>query len=104
MNKFVVVFLTFLLFACNPVQMFEEMSEKQAKFNEISLKKLGVEAQVGWNITNGQLSNVSVFYPQGTLGDLKVKDLEKTTIGIVKEVFEQTPNVVTFGFQVVENQ
>lgn len=103
MKKIFIVIFALVLVGCNPIETFQEMAEKQSEFNKISLQELGVEAFVGWNIHNGVLNSVTVMYPQGTLSDLTVGELDRKTLEIVKKVFEEKPRSVTYGFQTVQN-
>ena len=104
MKRILILLVTIGMFGCNPIQTFEDMAEKQGKFNELSLKELGTEAFVGWNITNGKLNTVTVTYPQGTLNEITVGELETTTLKIVAEVFQEKPNVITFGVQSIREE
>ncbi|MDE1465571.1 hypothetical protein [Spartinivicinus poritis] len=101
MKKLFLLILALSLFGCNPIESFEEMTAKQDEFNELSLKELGVEAFVGWNIHNGRLNTVTIIYPQWSLKQLTVGELERKTLKIVDEVFKEKPNTVTYGFRSV---
>lgn len=97
---YVLIIALFILTGCNPVEIFEEMTEKQDEFSNLSQARLGVKAVVGWNIQNGSLNSVNVVYPEGSLGDMKVSELEEITKEMVFSVFKEKPNIISFGFNI----
>lgn len=79
--------LIILLTSCSPFEAFEDMSNKQEAFNEISFKNFGSKANISWNITNGALTSLTVVYPANTLNDVALKTLEKEVKQLVKSVY-----------------
>ena len=72
-----VLLLGMLVTGCDVAQDFAEMGEKQAKVQKAIQDRHGWSAQVGWNIHNGVLTQVTVVFSASEVGDETVSTLER---------------------------
>ena len=79
--------LLLLLVACSPFATFEDMGNKEDKFNEASFKALGARANISWNIVNGDLTTITVVYSAGTLNDIAFQQIESKVKSLVKSIY-----------------
>lgn len=98
--KKVWMLLLLILFALPGCDMAVDMGEMMRKMETINgaLKaELDLDAQVGWNIQNGTITQVSVIIPGEQVSTRSVQELKELTYPVIRKHFEQDPLL----FQVV---
>lgn len=86
--------VSLLLFGCNAVSDMKGMFEKQELVQKAIKDKTGLQSQIGWNINNGVLSQVTVSFEADEVRDKKVSDLESVAKEAVALSFKSTPRVL----------
>ena len=84
---------SFILSGCEMAVEMGEMQEKMVKVNSALKKELNMEAQVGWNIHNGTLTQITVLIPAERAGEQTLKQLKESTYPIVRKHFQEDPQV-----------
>ncbi len=70
------------------------MFEKQELVQKAIKEKYGLQSQVGWNINNGVLTQVTVAFDAEEVRDKKVSELEGAAKDAVASSFKSTPRVL----------
>ena len=83
-----------LLFGCGFVEDMKGMFEKSQLVAKAIKDKHGWETQVGWNIHNGRLTQVTVMYQSKEVRELKVALLENAALEAIAKAFASKPEVV----------
>jgi hypothetical protein len=86
--------VSFLLVGCNAVSDMKGMFEKQELVQKAIKEKYGLESQVGWNINNGVLTQVTVAFDAEEVRDKKVSELEAAAKEAVASSFKSTPRML----------
>ncbi|MFK7889037.1 MAG: membrane lipoprotein lipid attachment site-containing protein [Gammaproteobacteria bacterium] len=92
-----IILATFLIFAlagCNAMDDMKGFFEKKEIVEEAIKKETGWESQVGYNMLNGVITDVSVVFDAEDVRDEKVSELETLVRKVVSESFDSTPQVV----------
>ncbi|MFH2044306.1 MAG: hypothetical protein ABIK92_04070 [Pseudomonadota bacterium] len=89
-----VIMSAFLLVGCNAVSDMKGMFEKQGLVQEAIKAKYGLQSQVGWNIHNGVLTQVTVIFDAEQVRDKKVSELEIAAREAVESSFKSKPQVL----------
>jgi len=83
-----------LLAGCDAVEDMKGMFEKQELIEKAIKGTYGWDAQVGWNIHNGVLTQVSVVFDAEQVREEKVSTLERAALEAVARSFKSTPKAV----------
>lgn len=97
-----VLWLGLWLSACGMAETFQEMAEQQEKVAEQLKERHGWEAQIGWNVHNGVLAQVTLSVSASQVREETVADLEAAITEIVLENFESKPQAIVI--QIVGGQ
>jgi len=89
-----VFLVSLLLIGCNTVSDMKGMFEKQELVQKAIKEKYGLQSQVGWNINNGVLTQVTVAFDAEEVRDKKVSELEAAAKDAVASSFKSTPRVL----------
>jgi hypothetical protein len=88
---------------CDMATDMGNMMDKMNKVNEELKSELNLDAQVGWNIHNGTLTQITVLITADSAGERTVQELKNLTYPIVKKHFKTSPKVfqlaVTFPIE-----
>ena len=84
----------FTLVGCDSFKDMSEFFEKQEIVKESIKEETGWESQVGFNMHNGVLTNVSVILDANDVRDKKVSELEKLVRRVVRDSFKSTPQAI----------
>jgi len=100
--KGTMIILLVSLTACGVI---EEMSDKYEAVKQDFEQQMGVKAEIGWNITNGQLTDVTVIFSIDDVRDRTVSELEKISWPIIRKHFDQEPSAffITITNQAFQN-
>ena len=90
---FSVLIAVFLLSGCQVASDLNEMQSQMTEINDELQAALEMDAQIGWNIRNGVLSQVTVMLPADQVKDQSVHELKELTYPIIQKHFEKTPQV-----------
>ena len=85
-----VCFLT----ACDAVQDMQGLFEKQALIQTAVRDKYGWDVQVGWNMHNGILTQVTIGFDAEQVRHEAVSTLEHAALYAVAESFKSTPKAI----------
>ena len=85
------VLLAPLLIACDFAGDMKEMFEKQELVQKTIKSKYGIESQVAWNMSNGNLTQVTVIFNSADVQSKKVSDLEVMAQEAVTSAFKSKP-------------
>ena len=83
-----------LLAGCDAITDIKGMFEKQAAVQNLVMEKYGWESQVGFNINNGILTQVTLILNANEVRNEKVSSLEKIAREVIAESFASKPNVI----------
>ena len=86
--------VSLLLVGCNAVSDMKGMFEKQELVQKAIKEKYGLQSQVGWNINNGVLTQVTVAFDAEEVRDKKVSELEAAAKEAVASSFKSTPRML----------
>ncbi|MCP3662809.1 MAG: lipoprotein [Gammaproteobacteria bacterium] len=84
----------FILSGCDAVDDMKGMFEKQAIAQELIKEKYGWDSQLGFNIDNGILSQVTVVLDANQVHGEKIGRLEVITKDVVATVFKSKPRAI----------
>ena len=95
MKRMLIGLITILaLLGCDSLQDMTEVFEKQGLAQDTIKEKTGWDSQVGFNIHNGLLTNVSVTLNASDVRDKKVSELEEIVRKVVLETFKSKPQAI----------
>ena len=95
MKVIVTAFLVIvLLVGCDAVEDMKGMFEKQELIQTSIKNRYGWDAQVGWNMHNGVLTQVSVTFDAEQVREEKVSTLERAALDAEARSFKSTPRAV----------
>ena len=86
--------VSLLLVGCNAVSDMKGMFEKQELVQKAIKEKYGLQSEVGWNIHNGVLTQVTVAFDAEEVRDKKVSELEAAAKEAVASSFKSTPRML----------
>jgi major membrane immunogen (membrane-anchored lipoprotein) len=94
-----------LLSACDAIDDFSHMNEKQGRVQALIKEKYGWHAQVGWNIHNAELTQVTLVLSAEEVANERVATLQSIAQETVRQVFSSTPKAiyVTLVSEATEN-
>ena len=83
-----------LLAGCGFVEDMKGMMEKAQAVSKAIKDKHGWETQVGWNLNNGKLTNVTVSFHSKEVREQKVALLESAAAEAVAKALTQKPETL----------
>jgi major membrane immunogen (membrane-anchored lipoprotein) len=83
-----------LLFGCGFVEDVKGMLEKAQLVSKAIKDKHGWDVQVGWNINNGKLTQVTVVFQAKEVREQKVATLENAVLEVIGKAFEARPETI----------
>jgi hypothetical protein len=83
-----------LLSACDAIEDFSQMNEKQGRIQALIKEKYGWNAQVGWNIHNAELTQVTLVLSAEEVANERVATLQSIAHEAVSQVFTSTPKAI----------
>ena len=90
-KKLTLVLLASLLIGCDFAGDMKDMFAKQELVQKAIKNKYGIDAQVGWNMNNGTLTQVTVIFNSNDVQSKKVSDLEVMAHDAVTSAFKSKP-------------
>ena len=103
-KKIFIVITLSLLGACDAYDDMSSMFEKQQLVQEYIKNKKGYETQVGFNINNGVLVQVSVYFLSEEVKQVHVGELEKIALMAVAQSFKLIPKTLNVAIQSVPDE
>ena len=104
MKKSAIGFLVVLLVtSCGVVESFKEMIEQTNKTADVLEGSLGTRPQIGWNIENGVLTNVNVYFEKIDDASVSVAELTEQVKAAVAENIEERPAELVVSVAIVLN-
>ena len=95
MKKILIAFFVLVLFTgCNAVDDMKDMFNKQEKAQQLIKKNYGWNSQLGFNMSNGILTQVSVVLSADQVRDQSVANLEDAARQVISEVFKSNPKII----------
>ena len=88
------VCLASALIGCDAVNDIGGMFEKQKLAQEYVKKNYGLESQLGFNMNNGVLTDVTLVLNAKDVQERTISELESMVNKVVAEVFSSEPNVI----------
>ncbi len=89
-----IIALSSMLVGCNAVSDMKGMLEKQELVRKSVKEKYDLQSQVGWNMHNGVLTQVTISFDAEQVRDKKVSELEIIAKDAVKTSFKSKPKVL----------
>lgn len=86
--------LLLTLSGCDAVQDFKQMGEKQSRVQALIEERYGWHANLGWNIHNAELTQVTLVLSAEEVADERVKTLQAIAKEAVAEVFASRPKAI----------
>ena len=84
-----------ILSGCGVGESFSEMQKQTALASEALSKEVGARPQIGWNISNGTLTNVTVVFPDDKVGQLTISELSsKVQLALTNNLKDKPQQVV----------
>ncbi len=90
----VILAVSLLLAGCSAVSDMKGMFEKQGLVQKTIKEKYGLQTQVGWNMNNGVLTQVSVVFDEGEVREKKVSELEAVAKDAIESSFKSRPRTI----------
>ena len=107
MNKLWIILIPVLIMlsGCEMAAEMNDMMTKMETVNADLKSELNMDAQVGWNIHNGTLTQITVIIPEKDTAGMTVQELKDLTYPIVIKHFDEDPKVfkLTVSFVFVES-
>jgi uncharacterized protein YceK len=86
--------VSILLGGCNAVSDMKGAFEKQESVQKVIKEKYGLQSQIGWNMNNGVLTQVTVIFDAREVRDKKVSELEAVAQDAVTSSFKSSPQTI----------
>lgn len=93
-NSILILFLFIMLPGCDAIDDMKGMFEKQEIVQSAIKEKYGWQTQVGFNMNNGVLTQVTVIFDANEVRNEKVSKLEVTTKDVISTSFKSTPGAI----------
>jgi hypothetical protein len=95
MIKIIFVLLILLaVLSCNVGKNFKEMSDKQGKMQKSIKDNYGLSSQVGWNVTNGVLTQITITFNNEEVKEEPVSKLTSVARETIEQAFDEKPKVI----------
>jgi len=105
MTRLTFLLITFLfLGACDAYHDMSSMFEKQKLVQEYIKKTNGYVTQVGFNINNGELTQVTVYFNSKEVKDASINELQKISLAAVARSFKLTPKTLIVAIQSIPDK
>ena len=82
------------LVACETVEDMRDMRDTQEQLKALIKESIGVEPQVGFNISNGTLIDVSIALNADEVADRTIAELKRAARSAVKKTFDSKPRAI----------
>ncbi|MCU7843453.1 MAG: hypothetical protein KZQ93_06400 [Candidatus Thiodiazotropha sp. (ex Monitilora ramsayi)] len=86
--------LLLILSGCDAVQDFKQMGEKQSRVQALIEQRYGWHVNLGWNIHNAELTQVTLVLSADEVADQRVETLQAIAKEAVAEVFGSRPKAI----------
>lgn len=83
-----------LLSGCDAIQDFKQMDEKQSRVQTFIQDKYGWHVNLGWNIHNAELTQVTLVLSADEVANERVETLQAIAREAVSEVFVSQPKAI----------
>lgn len=104
MKRSALSFLVVLFIAsCGVVGTLTEMNEQTSKTADVLEESLGTRPQIGWNMTNGVLTDVNVYFENLDDYSVSVAELIEQVKTTVAENIKERPGVLVVSVAIVMN-
>lgn len=104
MKRSALSFLVVLFIAsCGVVGTLTEMNEQTSKTADVLEESLGTRPQIGWNMTNGVLTDVNVYFENLDDHSVSVAELIEQVKTTVAENIKERPGVLVVSVAIVMN-
>lgn len=104
MKRSALSFLVVLFIAsCGVVGTLTEMNEQTSKTADVLEESLGTRPQIGWNMTNGVLTDVNVYFENLDDHSVSVAELIEQVKTTVAENIKKRPGVLVVSVAIVMN-
>jgi hypothetical protein len=88
------VLLALLLGACDAIEDFSHMGEKQSRMQAYIMDKYGWHADIGWNIHNAELTQVTLVLSAEEVANERVETLQTIAREAVAANFSSRPKAI----------
>ena len=104
MKRSALSFLVVLFIAsCGVVGTLTEMNEQTSRTADVLEESLGSRPQIGWNTTNGVLTDVNVYFENLDDYSVSVAELIEQVKTTVAENIKKRPGVLVVSVAIVMN-
>lgn len=93
-HNLLLAFSLLWLSGCDAIDDFSQMNEKQVRIQNLIKEKHGWHAQVGWNIHNAELSQVTLVLSAEEVAHEQVATLQAIAQEAVSQVFSSKPKAI----------
>jgi hypothetical protein len=93
-TRLMLPFLLLILAGCDAFEDFSHMNEKQSRMQDLIQERYGWHAQLGWNIHNAELTQVTLVLSADEVANERVETLENIAREAVAEVFASQPKAI----------
>jgi hypothetical protein len=83
-----------LLWGCDAIKDFQQMGEKQSRVQAMIQEKYGWHVNLGWNIHNAELTQVTLVFSADEVANERVETLQAISREAVTEVFVSQPKAI----------
>ncbi len=91
--KFGCIIILFLS-GCSLVRDFQDMIKQSDAASAMIDRELGSRPKIGWNVTNGILTEVNVQFDELADKDITIAELERTVKDSVEESMNGSPEIL----------
>ncbi len=103
-NLILAPFLFIMLVSCDAIDDMKGMFEKQEIVQSFIKEKYGWQTQVGFNMNNGVLTQVTVVFDANEVRNEKVSKLETITKDVISTSFKSTPRAIFIQISTTPNE
>ena len=89
-----IILLSILIAGCDAVEDLKEMGQKQSIVADAIKDSHGWNVQVGWHMSNGILTQVTLVLSADEIRDVTVAEIEQAALDAVTKAFKSKPQVV----------
>ncbi len=93
-----------MLVSCDAIDDMKGMFEKQEIVQSFIKEKYGWQTQVGFNMNNGVLTQVTVVFDANEVRNEKVSKLETITKDVISTSFKSTPRAIFIQISTTPNE
>ena len=103
-NLILTTFLFIMLLGCDAIDDMKGMFEKQEIVQSAIKEKHGWQSQVGFDIDNGVLTQVTVALDANEVRNEKVSKLEEIVKDVISTSFKSTPRALYIQITIIPNE